>query len=92
MKVDPLTAGKSDQQVIRRKTLQLNFKRVGDRFNLDSRDITFEPPAEWVYRASQLPRPKLPDQPKDGKDGALRMPELNEYLQPVFHRGNANGS
>jgi len=61
--VDPLAKGKVDQPVIRRKSLQLNFKRAGDRYNLDSRDITFEPPAEWIYRASRLPQLKMPDQP-----------------------------
>lgn len=33
------------------KTLQLNFKRTGDRFSTDSRDIEFVPPALWIYRA-----------------------------------------
>jgi hypothetical protein len=69
VQVDPLIAGKNDQPVIRRKTLQLNFKRVGDRFNFDSRDITFEAPAEWIYRASQLPKLELPVQPPAAKDG-----------------------
>jgi hypothetical protein len=39
-----------DPPVTRNKTLQLNFKRVGDRNILDSRDISFIPPAEWIYR------------------------------------------
>ena len=52
--VDPLAKGKADQPIIRRKTLQLNFKRAGDRFSIDSREITFEPPAEWIYRSSRL--------------------------------------
>lgn len=42
----------SNQPVIRRKTLQLNFKRVGDKFSRDSRDIEFVPPAQWIYRGS----------------------------------------
>lgn len=33
------------------KTLQLNFKRKGDRFSIDSRDIEFVPPAQWIYRS-----------------------------------------
>jgi hypothetical protein len=92
VKVDPLTKDKADQPVIRRKTLQLNFKRAGDRYNLDSRDITFEPPAEWVYRASRLPKLAIPDQ--DRKSGTLLspMPELDHHLPPVFHRGNVNGT
>jgi hypothetical protein len=46
--VDPIVPG--DPPMMRFKTLQLNFRRVGDRNNLDARDITFIPPAEWVYR------------------------------------------
>jgi hypothetical protein len=46
--VDPIVPG--DPPITRFKTLQLNFRRVGDRNNLDARDITFVPPAEWVYR------------------------------------------
>jgi len=48
--VDPLTPG--GQPITRYKTLQLNFKRQADRFSVDSRDISFAPPAEWIYRAA----------------------------------------
>ncbi len=48
--VDPLLAG--EPPITRYKTLQLNFKRHGDRFLLDARDITFVAPAEWIYRAA----------------------------------------
>src|SRR5262249_34543374 len=98
VQVDPLVRGKADQPVIRRKTLQLNFKRAGDRFNLDARDITFEPPAEWGYRPSLLPKLKDPGQAnppaKNGKDGAALGPlnDLDQYLQPVLHRGNPHGT
>ncbi len=76
--VDPLVAGKAEPPVVRRKTLQLNFKRLGSRGSIDSREITFEPPAEWMYRASQirppseLPGMKLPPMPpaEKGKDKA----------------------
>jgi hypothetical protein len=62
----PSGAGKSEPPVIRRKTLQLNFKRIGDRLSLDSREISFQPPAEWIYRASQIQLPgKLPGAPKE---------------------------
>jgi hypothetical protein len=57
--IDP--AKKGDPKVVRRKTLQLNFKRVGGQFLMDSREISFIPPAEWMYRASSLkvsPAPK----------------------------------
>lgn len=42
------------QRVVRRKTLQLNFRRVGDRYNMKSEDIKFVPPAQWIYRGSKL--------------------------------------
>ena len=34
------------------KTLQLNFKRKGNRFSTDSRDIEFVTPAQWIYRSA----------------------------------------
>jgi hypothetical protein len=49
--VDPILPGGAP--ITRYKTLQLNFKRVGDRFSQDARDIQFNAPAEWIYRASQ---------------------------------------
>ncbi len=55
---------KGDAPVVRRKTLQLNFKRTGDRFSMDSREISFLPPAEWMYRSSTL---QIPDDPKNGE-------------------------
>jgi hypothetical protein len=42
---------KDDNGVYRRKTLQLNFKKIGDRFDQDSREIKFIAPATWIYRA-----------------------------------------
>jgi hypothetical protein len=50
--------------IVRRKTLQLNFKRLGDRFTMRSEDISFLPPAEWIYRASSL---RIPEALKKGK-------------------------
>jgi hypothetical protein len=38
--------------VVRRKTLQLNFKRLGDRYLQRSEEIRFVPPAQWIYRGS----------------------------------------
>jgi hypothetical protein len=43
-----------DNHVVRRKTLQLNFKRLGDRFYQDSRDIRFIAPPVWTYRATDI--------------------------------------
>jgi hypothetical protein len=96
VQVDPLAKGKTEAPIIRRKTLQLNFKRIGDRYHLDARDISFEPPAEWIYRASRLRLPKDRDEGgKDGKQGALLLTPLQDletYFQPVIHRGKDNGA
>lgn len=46
-----------DNKVVRRKTLQLNFRRVGDRYHMDSREIRFAPPHEWLYRAVSWSKP-----------------------------------
>ncbi len=40
------------------KTLQLNFKRTGDRFSTDSRDIDFVGPPQWIYRSAARTIPK----------------------------------
>src|SRR5262249_11217763 len=60
---EPRAGKKGAKPVVRRKTLQLNFKRRGDRFYMDNKEISFVPPAEWIYRASTL---KLDDE--DEKD------------------------
>jgi hypothetical protein len=52
--VDPPAPGLPP--ITRYKTLQLNFKRQGDRFSVDARDIKFEAPAEWIYRAASRTR------------------------------------
>lgn len=52
-----------DRNLVRRKTLQLNFKRLGDRFFQDSREIRFVPPEEWVYRASTIKAPEAAKEP-----------------------------
>jgi len=49
--------------VTQRKTLQLNFKRKGDRFSTDSRDIEFVAPPQWIYRAD----PRKLDFPEKGE-------------------------
>lgn len=48
-----------DNRVIRRKTLQLNFKRLTDAEHQDSQDIKFVGPEEWVYRATSVTAPKV---------------------------------
>ncbi len=49
---NPLGADK--EPIIRRKTLQLNFKKLGDRYNMTSDEIHFVGPYQWIYRATQL--------------------------------------
>ena len=49
---DPIPPSK--KAVVRRKTLQLSFKRLGDKYLMKSEAIRFMPPAQWLYRASQL--------------------------------------
>jgi hypothetical protein len=68
-----------NEKIVRRKTLQLNFKRLGDRFSTDSRDISFVSPHEWIYRGSPL---VLPKGAKGGaeKAGAVSRPPLDKSL------------
>ncbi len=48
---DPAPGAKG--QIVRRKTLQLTFQRLGDKFaGADS--IRFRAPATWIYRASKV--------------------------------------
>lgn len=48
------------------KTLQLNFRRKGDRYSIDPRDIDFIAPAKWIYRAAgrTIPTDKKGEEPK----------------------------
>jgi hypothetical protein len=50
--------------VVRRKTLQLSFRRLGDRYLMKSEAIRFAPPAQWIYRGSSLTVPGLPGKGK----------------------------
>lgn len=49
---DPIIEG--GKPVVRRKTLQLSFRRLGDKYLMKSDAIQFVPPAQWIYRASQV--------------------------------------
>jgi len=42
----------SNEPVIRRKTLELRFQRLGDRNSRDSRDIRFLGTPQWLYRGA----------------------------------------
>jgi hypothetical protein len=57
----------STKPVVRRKTLQLDFKRVGDRYLQKSDDVRFLR-SEWIYRGSQIEVPGLQAAPD--KQGA----------------------
>jgi hypothetical protein len=46
-----------NKQVVRKKTLQLNFKRLGDKYLMHEDEIHFVPPAEWIYRATPVTVP-----------------------------------
>lgn len=50
VQVDPPAPGLPP--LTRNKTLQLKFRRTGDRYSTDSRDMQFLAPAEWTYRPS----------------------------------------
>jgi hypothetical protein len=53
-----------DKSVIRRKTLQLNFRRLGDRYYQRSEAIHFVQPPQWIYRGASLSTPELPGMKK----------------------------
>jgi hypothetical protein len=65
------------KQVVRRKTLRLDFKRIGDQYYQDAREIHFMPPATWVYRAADLKVAKDDKPaPKDGVGKAEPEPMI----------------
>jgi hypothetical protein len=62
---------KDDNGVIRRKTLQLNFRRSTDGRGIDTSDIKLDPerPYAWIYRSSSLkPKEKKDEQPEAKND------------------------
>src|SRR5262245_6273226 len=40
------------KHIVRRKTLQMTFRRLADKASTKSEAIQFQPPVQWVYRAS----------------------------------------
>jgi hypothetical protein len=64
---DPV--GDEKDPVVRRKTLQLTFNRVGDQYYMKSDEIRFKS-SEWIYRASKLKLnlPLLDEKAKKDKD------------------------
>jgi hypothetical protein len=76
-----------NKQVLRRKTLQLNFKRVGDRYYQHSDEIRFVPPAEWVYRMSSVTVGNgKADAPKKDKDKDQTLLPANPITQGASQR------
>jgi len=78
-----------DKEVVRRKTLQLNFKRLGDRNSKDARDIRFIRPEEWVYRAvaagKATPKggkPAEEPKPKDAPPATIAPTKPNDTRNP----------
>jgi hypothetical protein len=59
----------STKPVVRRKTLQLDFKRAGDATIHRSDEVRFLR-SEWIYRGSQIEVPGLPAAAAPVKDGA----------------------
>jgi hypothetical protein len=61
----------STKPVVRRKTLQLDFKRPGDSNLLQPNEVRFLR-SEWIYRGSQIEVPGLPQAAAPGKEGAKK--------------------
>jgi hypothetical protein len=64
---DPVAPG--GKPVVRRKTLQLSFKRLGDRHLMRSEAIQFVGPPQWIYRGSTQPMPGSPEPAPKEKAG-----------------------
>lgn len=74
-----------DNKVVRRKTLQLQFKRVGDKYVMDSRQIRFVPPEKWIYRATTF---KTPDEGAPKEKTSALPPES----PPSVNSGSSGGA
>jgi hypothetical protein len=71
-----------DNGKVRRKTLQLNFRRLGGRYYQDAREIQFVSPEEWVYRAVSFPM--APGQAAPGmKETDLNPPPVISPFVPL---------
>jgi len=55
-----VTDGPENKPVVRRKTLKLDFRRIGDRYLMHSDEIHFVGPPQWIYRGSEMEVPVLP--------------------------------
>jgi len=56
-----------DPGQVRRKTLQLNFRRYTDARHQDAEAIRFVPPHEWIYRATSVKAPPIKAAPAPEK-------------------------
>jgi hypothetical protein len=59
-----------DAGMVRRKTLQLNFRRQTDAAHQESGDIVFVPPIEWIYRSTSVKAPTKPKSAEKSTDKA----------------------
>ncbi|HXG13206.1 MAG TPA: hypothetical protein VNK04_25840 [Gemmataceae bacterium] len=57
------------EPIIRRKTLELCFRRPGDRYYQHSGEIQYMPPPNWIYRAVGVKAPAAVPDKKDEKGG-----------------------
>jgi hypothetical protein len=64
--------------IVRRKTLQLNFRRLTDAAHQDGQDIQFVGPTEYVYRSTSVP---APPKPKADAKPAEAKPPVDEKPQ-----------
>ncbi len=69
-----------DNGKVRRKTLQLNFRRLGDRYYQDSKEIRFVEPPEWVYRAVSFPMGSGPAAPGMKETGIQPPPSITPFV------------
>jgi len=78
-----------DNHVVRRKTLKLDFRRLGDRFFMDAREVRFDGPAEWIYRGSKLKLPAgaAPAAPKKDEEAPKAGAALAPAPRPVLPEG-----
>lgn len=75
--------GPDGKPIVRRKTLQLKFKRLGDEFNPKSSEIRYVG-HEWIYATSDLPAPPAIDgKPMAEPNKPVPVPPKPELPKPA---------
>ncbi len=75
--------GPDGKPIVRRKTLQLKFKRLGDEFTPKSSEIRYVG-HEWIYATSDLPAPPAIDvKPKPDAGKPVPVPPKSEPPKPA---------